>query len=204
MKYKMAEKSLFAILLRSPWWVSFFIAAVIVLAVRTGFPPEYFFFGAMSCFPFVVIGCITAWRQLRAPSPARMAATLEAVSAMSWRDFAAAVEAAYCRDGYTVTRLPGPAADFAMRKAGRTTLVSCKRWKAASMGIEALRELDAAQRERDASVSQIITLGDASDAARRFAAERGIKIMQADALAQWLQGISLPPQAAPAAKPARR
>ena len=204
MKYKMAEKSLFAILLRSPWWISFFIAAVIVLAARTGLPPDYFFFGAMGGFPFVVIGCIAAWRQFQAPSPAHVAATLEAVAAMSWRDFAAAIEAAYSRDGYAVTRLPGPAADFAVQKAARTTLVSCKRWKAASVGTEALRELANAQRAIDASASQVISLGETSDAARRYAAERGIQIVQGAALAQLLQGIPLAAPAAPTAKATRR
>ena len=208
MKYKMAEKSLFAILLRSPWWISLGIVAVIVLAARTSLPAPYFVFGAMGALPFLVIGCIAAWRQVKAPSPARVAATLQALATISWRDFAAAVEAAYSRDGFAVTRLPGPAADFAVQKAGRTTLVSCKRWKAAAVGTEALRELANAQRAIDASASQVLTLGNASEAAVRYAAERGIQILGDAALAQWLDGIALPGStaaaAAPAQKPSRR
>jgi restriction system protein len=41
MKLKMSEKSLFAILLRSPWWWSFLIAAVLMLLARV-FLPEAF------------------------------------------------------------------------------------------------------------------------------------------------------------------
>jgi len=198
MKFKMAQGSLFAILLRSPWWISLGITALIVLAARTSLPQPYFVFGAMGALPFVVICCIAGWRQLRAPSPARVAATLQAAGAMSWRDFASAVEAAYAQDGYAVTRLAGPAADFAVQKAGRTTLVSCKRWKAASVGTEALRELSAAQQQQDASASLVISLGHLSDAAQRFAQERGISVMQGPALALLLK--DLPQQAATSAR----
>lgn len=38
MKLKMAEKSLFAILLRSPWWVSFSLVAVFALASKALLP----------------------------------------------------------------------------------------------------------------------------------------------------------------------
>lgn len=197
MKFKMAHGSLFAVLLRSPWWISLGIAAAIVAAARTSLPAPYFVFGAMGAMPFVVICCIAGWRQLNAPSPTRVTATLEKVAGMSWRDFSGAVEAAYAEDGYTVTRLPGPAADFAIHKAGRTTLVSCKRWKAASVGTDALRDLAMAQQQQDASASLVISLGAVSDAAQRFAKERGIAIMEGAALAQLLK--NLPVQAKPAA-----
>ncbi len=198
MKFKLAHGSLFAILLRSPWWISLGIAAVIVLAARTSLPSPYFVFGAMGAAPFFVIACIAAWRQSQAPSPARVAATLDAVAAMSWRDFSSAVEAAYAEAGYTVTRLPGPAADFSVQKDGRTTLVSCKRWKAASVGAEALRELQALQLKQDASASLVISLGDLSEAAQRFARERGIAVMQGPGLAKLLKNLRRPAPAAAA------
>ena len=40
MKFKMAEKSLFAILLRSPWWISFVVVGVIVLAAGALLPKD--------------------------------------------------------------------------------------------------------------------------------------------------------------------
>ena len=56
MKFKMAEKSLFAILLRSPWWISFGIALGFGLAAKALLPAEYVVFGALGGFPFVVVG----------------------------------------------------------------------------------------------------------------------------------------------------
>ena len=64
MKFKMAERSLFAILLRSSCWVSFAIAAGVVLVARIALPEQYVIGGAMAAIPFLGIGFVTAWRQL--------------------------------------------------------------------------------------------------------------------------------------------
>ena len=67
MRLKMKENSLFAILLRSPWWISFVIAAVIGLVAALMMPVEYRTLAAFSGTPFFIVGCMAAWRQLRAP-----------------------------------------------------------------------------------------------------------------------------------------
>src|SRR5258708_36541577 len=84
MKFLIAKNSLFAILLRSPWWISIVIAAGIIAAARLVVPEIYAFFGAL---PFIVIGGVAGWRQVRAPSAARVSETLEAGRAMSWGEF---------------------------------------------------------------------------------------------------------------------
>ena len=71
----MAEKSLFAVLLRSPWWISFGVVGVIVLIAGALLPKDFFVVGALAGFPIFVVGCIAAWKQLRAPSPTRVAQT---------------------------------------------------------------------------------------------------------------------------------
>ena len=112
MKWQMNENSLFAILLRSSWWVSFAIAAALTAVAVALLPEPYRFFGAVTGLPFFVIGCIAAWRQFQAPSTARIDSTLAAVRAMSWVEFSRAIEAAYRRDGYDVTAVNAAAADF--------------------------------------------------------------------------------------------
>jgi restriction system protein len=141
-------------------------------------------FGVIGGFPFFVIGIIAAWRQLRAPSPARLAEALQAAGAMSWRDFSGAIEQGFARQGYAVTRLNSPAADFKLDKGGRITLVSCKRWKAASQGLEPLRDLLAAQAAQGAQHSIYISLGSVTDNARRFAQTQGIVLLSENELAQ--------------------
>lgn len=184
----MAEKSLFAMLLRSPWWVSFLVVGLIVLASGALLPKEYFVVGALAGFPIFVVGCIAAWRQLRAPSPAKVAEMLDAVHSMPWRGFADTLDAAWTREGCTVERLPaGAAADMALSKGGQTTLVSARRWKAATHGVEPLRDLHAAMQARGAAAGvYVVTQGQLSDNARIFARDHGIVVMQGEALAQML------------------
>lgn len=188
MKFKMAKNSLFAILLRSSCWISFAIAAGVVLVARLVLPEQYVVGGMIAATPFLGIGFVTAWRQLRAPNAARIAAALEAVGSMSWREFSDAVENAFRRDGYVTKRLDGRAADFEMSKAGRTSLVSCRRWKAASTGVEWLRDLDALTKERDAHEGIYIAVGGVTDNARRYAAERKLRVLEGVELAQLMRG----------------
>src|SRR5436190_5851007 len=103
----MNKNSLFAVLLRSPWWISFAVAVGTAVAsrfvlVKFDMPEPYAIFVAL---PFIVIGCVAGWQQLRAPSVERVAATLESLRALSWNDFSAALEQAFRRDGYSVGRL---------------------------------------------------------------------------------------------------
>ena len=185
----MAENSLFATLLRSPWWVSIGIAVGIALAARIVLPDRYAVVGALTGLPFAVIAAIAAWKQLRAPSAARVALTLEAIASMSWSDFSRAIEEAFRRDGYTVTRLDGSPVDYEMNKAGRASLVSCKRWKAATVGIESLRALHAVKEDREAQEGICVAVGAMTDSARKFASEKKIRVIQGAELAQMLHWV---------------
>jgi restriction system protein len=186
LKFEMAPNSLFAILLRSSWWISVLVAAAIILLSRIALPPKYFIFGAVGALPFLVIGSIALWRQLQRPSQARVASTVAAVSAMTWKDFSAKLEAGFRRDGYEVERLQHAGVDFAMRKAGRKTLVNCKRWKVTRTGLEPLRELVSARERHEADEVIYVATGQVTDQAVRFAAEKRIHLMQGEDLARLL------------------
>ena len=188
----MSEKSLFAMLLRSPWWISFVVAGLVVMVARLFLPDHLVGVGMLAGFPFAVIGCIAAVRQWKAPSAAQVEATMLAVSAMSWREFSAVMEEGFRREGYLVKALPGPAADLAVAKVGSHALVSCKRWKAAKPGVEHLRELVAAVQAHDEARQAIyVTIGELSSNAQQFAKDNNIRVLQGPALAQLLQGIAV-------------
>ena len=189
MKFEMAPNSLFAILLRSSWWISVLVAAAVVALSAIVLPKQYFIFGAVAALPFLVIGAIALWRQLQRPSPARVAQTVAAVSAMTWKDFSSKLEAAYRRDGYDVARVEALGADFEMRKAGRKTLVNAKRWKASRTGVEPLRELLSARDQREADEIVFIAAGQVSEQAARLIAEKRIRLMQGEDLARLLHGL---------------
>lgn len=190
MKLKMSENSLFAILLRKQWWISILIGTVLSLAASMLFPRAYAVYGVSAGFPFFVIGIIAVVRQWRAPGAALVAHTREAVAGMAWRDFADAIEAAYRRDGYEVKRRQG-GADFEIVKDGRKTAVCGKRWKAASTGIEPLRELAAAAEACGAHDRIYITIGQLSDNARSYANEQNVRVLREAELAELLRGMVL-------------
>jgi restriction system protein len=183
MKFKMAPNSLFAVLLRNPWWISFLIVGVFALASMALLPKEYVALGVMGSFPFIVIGCVAGWRQWHAPSPTVLANTLERVANMAWPEFANALDAAYTAKGFSVQRLKGPAADMQLDKGGNITLVSCKRWKAAVQGVEPLRELVAAQGKLKADQCLLISLQAPTAVAQKFAKEQCVALCHGDALA---------------------
>ncbi|GHU18781.1 membrane protein [Betaproteobacteria bacterium] len=164
---KFSENSLFAILLRSSWWISFAIAGGLLILVRLFIPEEYLVPASSLALPFIAIGGYVAWKQAKLPGAARVEETVEAVNAMSWKEFSALMEQAFVREGYSVTRLAGPA-DFKLVKMGKRTLVYCKRWKAASHGLEPLLELEKQREEEDAHEALYVALGGLSDNARGF------------------------------------
>lgn len=194
MKFRMSERSLFAILLRSPWWISLLLALVPALIARLALSPELYWFGAMGGFPFLVIAVLAARRQLKEPSPARVRQTLDAVASMPWPAFSALLEDGWLQDGFTVTRRSGRdsgGADFAIHKAGVTTLVSGRRWKAASLGVEPLRELKAAVDQSEAHDGVFVALGDVTPQAAKFAKDHHIRVMQAPELVKLLRNTRL-------------
>ena len=187
MKLKMAPNSLFAVLLRSPWWISIAVVLAFVLAARALLPEQYRLFGIMGSLPFLVIGVVAAFKQFQAPSPAQVARTLQAAAAMSWRDFSGALEQGYARQGFNVSRVDGHAADLLLTKAGRRTLVAAKRWKASNHGVEPLRALGEARRAQDTSHCVYITLAEVGDKTRGFATANQIELLHGAALAQLLR-----------------
>ena len=188
MKLEMHKNSLFAVLLRSPWWISAAVAVGLFALARLFLPPLY---AAFVPLPFAVIAVVAAWQQLRAPSASRVASALEALRAMSWDEFAAALEAGLRRDGYEVSRV---GSELELRRGGRLTLVSAKRWKAMRTGIEPLRELHSARQAREAQDAIYVATGEVTDNALHFAAGKNIRILAGAELAQKIGVRALKPK----------
>ena len=180
---KVNENSLFAILLRSPWWASALIAGAAIGLLRLLMPTIY---AVAAAVPFIAIAVYVAWRQLREPSGRKITGTLERLRALPWEEFADELSKAYAREGYEVQRLAGGPADFELARSGRKALVACKRWKATRTGIEPLRELEAARRPREADACVYIAAGEITAQARRFASERNIRLLEGRELAKLL------------------
>jgi len=174
MKWGMSENSLFAVLLRSPWWVSFLVAAGVFAIMRYFLDAMFAFAGSL---PFVVIGVAAGWKQFRAPSAKKIAARVEELRQMSWEDVARALETGFRREGYEVKRMEG-AADFALEKGARATLVAAKRWKASRTGVEPLKELVELGQRRKAAECWYLCAGEMTENARQFARDKAVKVIE--------------------------
>ena len=191
MALRMAKNSLFAILLRSPWWTSVLIAATLGLLSFALLPAEFRVVGAISGLPFVVIAFLAARRQWRLPSATRVAETHSALSALAWPRFAELLQQSFRRDGFSVVPGDTAAVDFALERRGRRMLVCARRWKSARIGLEAVRALHTAREAADAPDALYIGLGSLTDTARSYAAEHRVAVWQSAELAQALRGLPL-------------
>jgi restriction system protein len=176
---KLPENSLFAILLRARWWVSFGVGAVAFFLLRLLVPAPY---AAFAAAPFLAIGFYVLYRELRRPSGRRIAATLAKAREMAAEEFAQALQAAFRREGYAVKPADG-AADLELTFQGRTTLVAFRRWKATRTGVEPLRELQEAKAEGS---RMYVAAGEITDTARKYAADNKIRLVEQEELARLL------------------
>ena len=182
MKWKMSDRALFAVLLRSPWWVSFVLVAVISLASSALLPDDFKLVGALCSLPFAVVGTLAAWRQRGQLSPAQADALQHALAAMHWREFSPLLCQAFERQGYSVTVLNHGTADFILTREGKTTLVCAKRWKAAAWGIDNLRALLSEQEAQEASHLICVSLQPMPSPLKNIASQHPVT---------WLAGQSL-------------
>lgn len=183
---RMNPNSLFAILLRSPWWVSFLVAFGIGAVARLLLPESLTPYAWFFALPFAAVGCAAVWQQWRQPGAEDVAATLDRIRGAGWEAFSAALGEAYRRQGHAVSAAAPAGADLELERDGRLTLVACKRWKAATTGIEPLKELAAAREKRGARYATYVSAGELSSRAQAFARENDIQVLQGAELAALL------------------
>ncbi|MEG0922067.1 MAG: restriction endonuclease [Comamonas sp.] len=178
MKFKMAENSVFAILLRSSWWISVVVGAIIALLCVALLPKDIKFVGAAGSLPFFIIGIIAAKRQWKEPSAAQSEALLAKATMLPSRDLLAWLTRAWQAEGYTVIARKQADADLELTRGDEITLVLTKRSKAAVHGVEPLRALYDAARQAGASSAYVLLQGELSDNARLFARDHNIAVLQ--------------------------
>lgn len=181
------RNSLFAVLLRKPWWVSAVVGVVIGLVAAVLAPAAWRATALLSGFPFLVIAGIALVRGYGTPGAAEVERTAQAVRALAWPAFAAQLHEAFERDGWAVQRTDTASHDFELERGGRRMLVAARRWKSAHLGLEPLRALQASRERADVADALCIALGEPTDPARRFAAAQRIAVWQAAELAQALR-----------------
>lgn len=188
MAFKMADGSLFSILLRSPWWYSFFIAGFFLAVGSAVARGQYLIFGITAALPFLAISGFAGFRQLRRPSKKRVLEVVQIARKMRSRELAEKIAAAYVSERFRMAPFKGDAADLEITRGSRTILLCAKRFKAATTGIEQLKQFVDAGRSADATGYLYVTLGDISEHARAYASKNNIEFIQPAALAEFFDG----------------
>ena len=176
----------FALLLRSPWWVSFLLAGAISLAAAALLPDAYKIAGLLCSFPFVVIGLLAAWRQRNVVSAEQALALHQTLAKMHWRDFLPLITKSFIQQGYTVTLLNHSLADFSIHQKGQTTLVCAKRWKAAAWGMDTLQALLAEREAHDATHLICVSLQAMPMPLKSFANQHRVTWLAGQSLWTWV------------------
>lgn len=189
MAWRIPERSLFALLMRSSWWVSLAIAMGVLLLAFAVLPSSLRPGGVLMSLPFFVIASIVGWRQAQLPGAGRIQRVREQVGAMAWAEFAGHLQQAFVQQGYTVKSTGREPVDFELEREGRVTVVSARRWRSAHISPEALKALCDARDQRDAQRAMIVGLGELTDAARAYAGEERVEVWQAPELAARLRSV---------------
>ena len=186
MQLKMRENSLFAVLLRSPWWYSVLIAGFLVMIGQLFLSGKYLIYAIPIAFPFLVIAVIAGYRQATSPGSKKLEDTETWIRSARARDFTAALTRGYEKEGYAVTPFKGKAAELQIEKDERVRLVSCKRVKAASTGAEPFQALVTAGEHHEVAGLIYIGLGELSAEALDIVEEERIELVTLEELATLL------------------
>ena len=222
MPRRRSSDELLAVLVLLPWWVcvllapvSYFVADALasraieparpLTAVVAGLAT-----GARVALPILFLACAAAsaiGRAWRRDLFDRASGTsgAQAIANMDWAAFEALLGEAYRRKGYRVVETGRGGADggidLALMRDGALTLVQCKHWRSSKVGVTVVRELLGVMTARKAAAGVVVTSGQYTEEARRFARESGVELVDGTALQAMLAVARRAGVPSPAARP---
>ena len=188
MKFKMAENSIFAILLRSTWWYSVLIGLVVIALCTAITDAKYIALSITAGLPFLVIGGWACFKQSQQPSSKRVLEVIEQAKKMQALGVAQKIADNYISNGYESNIYQGNGAELELKRGHQKLLLCAKRFKAANTGIEPLKSLVAVGEKVDATGYLYVTLGDVTDTALDYAQQNRIEIVQSSRLVSLFDG----------------
>ncbi len=111
---------------------------------------------------------------------------------MSWQEFELLVGEAFRQKGFAATETGGGGADggvdLVLDRNGEKFLVQCKQWRAFKVGVEIVRELYGLMAARGAAGGYVVTSGQFTQEAKKFASGRNILLVDGGALRELIGG----------------
>jgi restriction system protein len=146
---------------------------------------------AMICLFGAVISAVRRWRRRALFDTTSVSSSADALQDMSWQQFELLVGEGFRRRGYVVKEVGGGGADggvdLVLAKAGETTFVQCKQWKAFKVGVSTVRELYGVMAAHSAADGFVVTSGRFTQEASAFANGRNIQLIDGPALMNLLR-----------------
>lgn len=199
----MTRRSIATGLLALPWWVCMVMAGLIHVVATIGLPTLYFtnplfkvMAGAVTAlapllsFLLIALGCALAVRRLmRTHDRTQLLARqtdIGSVRRLSWSDFECLVGEVFRQQGYRVVENEIKGADHGidlrLARAGEMTLVQCKHWNSAAIGVPTVRELLGITVSEGAAHGILVCSGRFTRSAKVFATKNGIGLIDGDGL----------------------
>lgn len=177
-----------------PWWVSVIVSTAVYVAFTYIIPAliadnpltnvfaeilpriaPYFAFIFLIPAPFSVFN---AWRKRKLFDDQT---GIESIRDLSWKAFEELVAEAYRRKGYRVIENHQLGADggvdLRLEKDGFTHLLQCKQWKTRKVGVSTVREMFGIMTAEKAAGVIVITSGEFTEEAQRFATDKPIGLI---------------------------
>jgi restriction system protein len=189
-----------------PWWFSLVVAVIVFAAVRWLLPAfagsnvilrqlgvalhGYAWWFAL---PFLATAALAAASSFHRRRLLDDQVGIETLRALSWQDFERLVGEAYRRQGYVVEEIggsvPDGGIDLLLHRQGTKTIVQCKRWKTAQVGVSLIREFYGVTVGEKAARGIFVTTGTYSADALAFARGKPLDLVDGEALAKLVQGL---------------
>ena len=201
-------KVLMGLAARLPWWLGLALAVLAYLGLHhitqkpTGAPQpgqmgSFIFstmvralaFGGQYLLPlfFGAAALLSAFKRGKAARlHAAAASRLDAIDRMSWQEFEVLVGEYFRREGFGVTDNGGGGADggvdVVLRSGEASYLVQCKHWRALRVGVQPVRELYGVMAAHGAAGGFVVTSGEFTAEALRFADGLALRLVSGKAL----------------------
>lgn len=202
-------------LMDAPWWVSVLFAAIAYMGLSFVLPAlamssENFIFNAIApnlpilapyvAFTLLIPAPVALFKQLSrqrqfATTTFEIASqgTTAALNKLSWLEFESYIGEFFKQQGYEVkqafSQKPDGGVDIWMRKDGQLTLVQCKHWKSRKVGIQILREMYAVMIEHGASKMIVVTSGNFTSEAIKYALDKRLWLINGGELVHMIEQV---------------
>ncbi len=192
------------LLILCPWWVSVGLAAAVFVFLGHLQPP-FSTLAWPATLLLLFLGFASGMRSLTSAMLFKRSVDLDALKALSWKEFEDVVAEFYRREGYEVREQLGGGADggvdLSLARAGERFLVQCKRWKGKQVPVQTVRELFGVMAAERADAGILITTSSFTREAKQFAAGKRIELIDGLALVEAVNtvqrsqnGTSRPPE----------